>query len=611
MDKERCSNIYKWNSYLIFIFFAAIAFAWLYFENRYHIICYHEETQLFRTDIFYFSEYMSRPAGLISYLGAFFTQFYYYPCLGALILALFVSLTYLVFAAICRKINTNIDLLFILPLAVSLLLLMSCSYIHFRQVNVLGICFSLLLFLVYLFFKGKIRYAGGFFLYLMSYLVSGGNAFLFVCLVSVHELFNKDRAYLYIVGLAIAALFTPYAASKTIYIASVKSLYFSGTPFDLPVDIKEYIVAWVGIPAIYLLWKVLGKYAVIKGRTQMLLLSSISYVLTLFFTYSGLNSVTDRDEETLSYMAYNIERSDWQKVLKAGKAHDFGQVNPLAIYFTNIALSESGELSSRMFHYNQIGTVGLFVPWSMQYFMPMYNGELYYHLGIIQEAEHSAYESMIATWCGYGSKNLRRLLNVAMLKRDHAGFEKYITLFEKSPVYANWAKEQRGYFDLLMSDTLYEIPQTPEKLEHSNFIIDYNFPENNLMQILKDNPHNNKIFEYLAAAILLAKDVKTFLYIFNEYYPRMQHDSIPRHYEEALLICRSLLKNEADLEILKKYTVSESTFADFVEYGKLIRQLNAQKSIDDFNKRFEKTYWYYFQYATPVSLSQSVAPDRY
>src|SRR5574344_130114 len=63
----------------VFLFFA--------FVYRYHLF-YQEQYQLFIYTHDYFTQTTQHIGGLASYLGSFLTQFYYYPKLGAFIIAI-------------------------------------------------------------------------------------------------------------------------------------------------------------------------------------------------------------------------------------------------------------------------------------------------------------------------------------------------------------------------------------------------------------------------------------------------------------------------------------------------------------------------------------------
>jgi len=608
MKETSKPDIYKLNTCISILLFAIIAFLWLLIFNRYHIIGFKEESQLFRTDHFYFQGYMMYPGGLTEYLGSFFTQFYYYPWLGAAILSLSITLVYILFMKICRMCNSNIDRFFIIPFTIPVLLLISCADFYFRLSYILGIIVVFSAFWLYLILHGRNKYIGGIILYILVYFVAGGNAIIFAALMVINELFSKNRSFLYITGMIALAVIVPYLSYLYIYIIPLQSAYLSVTLFPITLHDKAYNIVWGSIPVIYLLsWLIAKKTWLEKVKPLKVLIPYYLIICCSFFW--GIKAVTNSDTEKIAHMANELERGNWEKVLDIRAGYTTNTNNILATYYTNIALSELGLLSSKMFHYTQTGTAGLFVNWAPTYFTPWYNGELYYRMGIIPEAEHSAYEAMVNSRKEHSSKTLRRLVYTTMLRKDSAGFEKYVKLFDNSPIYKKWAKQQREYYAISQSDTTYQIPGTPKPAKYSDFYINYDTPEYNLILLLRTDKQNKKAFEYLMASVMLQKDLKTMISVLEKYYQGMPYDKIPRHYEEALLICRYALKDRED--VLSKYPVSQETIIAFNEYSKISEQANHQQAIDNLKKQYGNTYWYYYQYVSPILLEQAKAPNRY
>ncbi|KAA6307030.1 hypothetical protein EZS27_041304, partial [termite gut metagenome] len=93
---------YRKSKYVLFLF-AVFLLVWYGKYNRFFVLDYHEQIQLFRFDYFYLLSYLKCAGGLSRYLGSFLTQFYYYPLAGAFVITLVVVAIYLLFDAICKK----------------------------------------------------------------------------------------------------------------------------------------------------------------------------------------------------------------------------------------------------------------------------------------------------------------------------------------------------------------------------------------------------------------------------------------------------------------------------------------------------------------------------
>ena len=584
------------------IVFITISAWWLYEYNRYHILSYLEEQQLFRTDYFYFQDYMSRPGGLAQYISSFITQFYCVLPLGAVLLSTIIAFTYLLFIKICRK-DGSIYKFSAIAYAVPLFLLISCTDVTNVQLShIVGLAVPLALFAIYIGIKGCMtRYVLGALFYLISYFISGGNAFIFISLLIISELFNNKASYLYIFFCIIICVSVPFAAHKFIYVAKPEVAYLSLTPFNTISFNIHYFIAWLSVPVLYLAWQFILHKMLKVFSINPKVITSICAAAVVFGAVFLLKNATNHEAEQIAQMAYQTERGNWDKVLELGNRATIKD-SVTSVYFTNIALSEKGELASKMFYFKQTGTYGEFITWKIHYETIFYIGELYYRLGIIQEAEHCAYETLVLSRTEHGSKALRRLVYTSMLLRDEKSFERYINLFEKSPVYASWAKDQRAHFEKYLNDSTYKIPNTPEVLHTSDLLIDYWHPETIIENILETNKGNKKAFEYLIASHLLSHDLNNFYKTMERYYADMNYNEMPRHIQEALLMASMLLKLGEDE--ISKYNIEKSVSVQFEEFNDLFYKTLSDKSLNlQLEKRFGNTYFYYYLNAQPILMA--------
>jgi len=84
-------------AYIVLALFVLLTAFWLVHFNRYHVLYYQGQMQLFRFNEFYFHSYWIKPGGISGYIGAFLTQFCFYPWLGAILISLLLASVYLLF----------------------------------------------------------------------------------------------------------------------------------------------------------------------------------------------------------------------------------------------------------------------------------------------------------------------------------------------------------------------------------------------------------------------------------------------------------------------------------------------------------------------------------
>ena len=120
----------------LFIIFAII---WFVCYSRFSILFNKEHTQLFRFDKSYFYSYINQPGGLIEYIGSFFTQFYYYPLIGALIIGGVIASVFLLFYSICKPAGC-IERTFCIPFISAIFLLCVFYILIFSYPIHWGLC---------------------------------------------------------------------------------------------------------------------------------------------------------------------------------------------------------------------------------------------------------------------------------------------------------------------------------------------------------------------------------------------------------------------------------------------------------------------------------------
>ncbi|MDR1171898.1 MAG: DUF6057 family protein, partial [Bacteroidales bacterium] len=224
------------------VLFAVFAALWVYGCNRYCILFYHEQMQLFRFDGLYLRSYLGLPGGLSGYLGSFLTQFYFYPVAGAMIIAGVLAAVYLLFYSVCRACG-NIGRLFFIPFIPAVLLLGSFVNAHFNMSAALGLLLALAGFRQYISISLPGRYFAGLILFAVLYLIAGGNALLLSALMFIFELsqpfsppccprrgnrkWSVWNKYLYLLALMAVSVWLPRVAWRTIYTVPLREAYFA------------------------------------------------------------------------------------------------------------------------------------------------------------------------------------------------------------------------------------------------------------------------------------------------------------------------------------------------------------------------------------------------
>lgn len=571
---------------LLSILFVGIAFLFWAIYYPFHLL-YQEQYLLFLYIPSYFFDKLSYPGGVGEYIAEFLTQFYYYPYLGALIVALLLGgiqrLMYRIMLKMQRTLLIGNVLSFIPSLGawaflcdensllagiVSLLLSMGISYGYMslsrqwvKYVYVLGV-FPLLYWCV------------------------GGVCIVTLCLILAYEwlvdsisIKHKSAISLLMViawGISVgyAILHLQYPVSRLItgigYYRFPTLIPFSGV---LTCVIVVLLAGGVVFLPLY------QKYRSLYWSIQ----SIVVLTLGAGWIYSATSMKKERD------MAYDYWAStcQWQQIIQSAEQNN--PDTPLSVVCLNLALGKTGQLGERMFQFFQNGTDGLIPDFVRDYTIPLTVNEVYFHLGMINTSQRYVFEAMEANPSYHKSTRcIRRLAETNLLNGEYKVAAKYLNLLKHTLFYKKWAEETETY--LYEEDKINSHPEWG-RLRKMRYTEDFLFSENEkdmmLGLLLVHNKNNRLAFEYLLAYTLLNRDIASFL----KYYPigkNMGYAVIPRSYQEALVYVWT--QSHPNFQGMP-WSISPVVMKEVTEFA--THYVRAPKDEAFFLNRFGKSYWYY------------------
>lgn len=602
-----------------FFLYGVFVSTWFGIYNRYIVLHYHEQMQLFRFDGFYFRSYLGMPGGLIAYAGSFLTQFYVYPVAGSLLIAAIVMASCLFFYRICRFYGP-IGRLFFVPFVPSVFLMMSFMDIYFDMSMALGSLFFLIVFERYMARPLPTRFVVGPIGIAVTYLIAGGIALLLLVMMVIFEMsgtagpmnekgapVTKKKRYLYLLLLTGGSVFFVWLAWRLVYTVFIREAFFAFTPFHTASPIIPYFAFWISVPVLFFGWKLMAAKAD-RWHFRPWRIIVVNCLSVAVLTVGGVFFAYDRSAERLVRMNCELQQGNYKAVMALGK--DFPAGNRMACYLTNIALAESGQMPYRMFQYGQTGVNGLFLEQHLSYSIFWYLGEVYYRLGMIPEAEHCAFEALVSSPKEPNVQAMRRLVNTHIVRRDSITAEKYLRFLDYSLAYRKWARRQRANLALAMADPTFHLPDTPVPCRHDDFFIDYQKPDYSLFKLLQANPTHRRAFEYLMAYYMLQKDFERVRWCMDQFFGNFDYRGIPVHYEEALVTYQNIFRPERDF--YRQYPVSKATRDRFDRFAKACKVVQDGKlSLEQLKEQFGNTYWYYAYFVSPTTLQNKDEENRY
>jgi hypothetical protein len=566
-----------------------ISFSWFIFFQR-GLFFFKEHSSLFIFSSDYFRKFTDKPGGLLTYAGNFLTQFYFSPVAGALIISVLLVLTGLLLNGVLRLMNVRSSLScpFILLPSVALMLLQ--TRYDFHAWHILGFIFALSWFLLTA--------------------ASGKSLFQFILICLFPILFYVVGSFSMIyIGLYLTFSFL-YGKGSLRYIKPVVLLVVSAITFFLFRDLVFYqpsgrlllfplfinetskLTFFISIVSVFVVilplisWLAVKVGSEIKPDSRLPVISiSVLLAVAVFVLFRSYDPNTD----TVMKFENKASSCDWDGVI--GDQEKIASSNIVVQYYYNLALSEKGELCSRMFFGKQSsGSLALTLSREDEYgTRAMY---FYYTIGLSGEAHRLAYEQMVQH--GYRPENLRMLIRTELIKGNFRIAERYINVLNKTLHYKKWALKYKKMLyraDLVNTDP--ELGSKIRLLPKKDFYVQTD-DFKNLELLLQDNADNRIAFEYKIARLLLEKDL---MEIGKEVKKLRSfgYAHIPRHIEEAIVSLVNVTKEFPDMGGL---TISRDTDQRFLHYFSDLKSIKGnRKQIESQIKKVDRnTFWFYLQF---------------
>ncbi len=532
-----------------------------------------------------------QPGGFSNYLGSFFTQFYFYPWLGSLIIAVMLVLLQRILFATAQNLRAEKNM-FVLSFFPGLMywgLLCDENYLLGGLVSILLISLTNYL---YTFSKsGLVKMLFIFFGIPLLYLVSGGSVIFFFLFVFIMEIKEKNRSWkflflFYFLGISLIVVI-PFLLKNILGMFPPVRTFVGVDYFRYPINFP-LVVGAIGF--LLVLMPFLSTFLSNRGFSQKRTVVFVQiFTLFLFGGWFMNKSVDFKREEIMEYDFY-VRMRKWEEIIQ--KAEAKAPQSPLSVTCLNLALGKEGLLGDRMFEFYQNGVDGLIPDFTKDFTIPMVAGEVYYHLGFINTAQRFSFEAMEALPDYQKSvRTIKRLAETSLINGNYVLSRKYLKILQHTFYYRKWAI----YFErALNSEEI--IDRHPEygllrrvKLDRDFF---FSGEEKDMMLGIMLSEKKSKLaFEYLMAYCLLNKDIQHFV----QYFPlgeSLSYFAIPRHYQEALIYAWDVSKSNVVKEI--PYNINNQIKSSLNAYKRIYTSQSDPQNLlrDD----FADTYWYYFHF---------------
>ena len=574
-----------------------------------------QELNLFLDTPLFLRQQMVTSGWLLTWLGSWFTEFFFHPWIGV---AMLCGLWAVLMAVASRALKVSVAWTAVLLVPVALLLIMDVDlgywiyYLKLRghffaaTIGVLIALGGLWLFrlLPSRFFLRPVFVAVG---TAVLYPLIGfyGLLFALLCAVLVWRVGTPSTAekVTTTVVAAVAIGLVPLLCYRYVFCqTNIVNIYWTGLPlFIYGKETPAYYIPY------YILVAVLVLMAALYGKKAPKLLSrplgwAAAHVLLLAALTWGVCHFwfTDYNFHKELRMQQCVEECDWEGVLREARDQ---QVEPTRaiVMMRNLALFRLGRQGDEMYHY-PAGAAASDTPLPLN-MTQVVGRSIYYNYGML---------NFCYRWClkdgvelGWRVEYLKYLVRCALVNGEQRVVQKYINLLRHTRYYRDWAESMAAFLDdnpksgqqsseeRLRSDKdfapIFHMLSYDDELASDNALVEHFL----MNKFARTNSEDTLYQEQSLIAALWTKDIQTFWPHFFHYANLHPNVHMPRHYQEAAYLYGHL-ENEVDVS---RMPFDEQVVRDYNEFMAMAQQyhgMSEEQLRPIMYPRFGRTF--YFEY---------------
>ena len=557
-QKKDYVHVLRWLSHALTVLsLVVVACALVMRESEY--LWKVQELNLFLDTPLFLRQQMVTSGWLLTWLGTWFTEFFYHPWLGVTLLCL---LWVLLIVVAGRALRVSVEWTAVLLVPVALLLIMDVDlgyWLYYLKLR--GHFFAATI--------GVILALGGLWLFrvlpsrwlLRPVFVAVGTAvlypligfygLLFALLCGVLAWRLKDMTTtLRLTTTAVAVLaigVVPLVYYRYVFCqTNIVNIYWTGLPlFIYGEETSEYYIPY------YLLTAVLVLMAALYGMKAPRLLSrplgwAAAHVLLLAALTWGVSHFwyTDYNFHKELRMQQCMEECDWEGLLREARDQ---QVEPTRaiVMMRNLALFRLGRQGDEMYRY-PAGAAASDTPLPLN-MTQVVGRSIYYNYGMLNYCYRWCLEDGVEL--GWRVEYMKYLVRCALVNGEERVVQKYAGLLRHTRYYGEWAdrmaslaSQKGGLGEVPEFAPILHMMNYEDYLASDNAMVEY-FLMNKFANTVSDDPLLN---EQSLLAALWTKDIQTFWPHFFHYARLHPKDHMPRHYQEAAYLYGHL-EHEVDI----------------------------------------------------------------
>lgn len=505
------------------VFGVAIFLFWLFCHLE--MMNYHEQNQLFLFTSDYLLADLRTPGGMADYVSEFIVQFYYVPWIGALLIALTLSLMqWLMWKTVAKHDGRLFILTFLLPLA-ALWNMGDIDSLLSLPVAVNIVLATVLMMRRVETFLPKGKMLADIIIVPVLYWLAGPAAWAYVLIRSIDSGWRR-----LLLSSAVLLAFTFFAHWLVGYQLPLGMMFTGVNYYRIPqkASALQLVVPFAAVVLTAVARLTSGKR--IATRVSAILQSATVIVI-------GWLSISDGFDPYVNEILWQdsmVRQSRWQEIIQRAEKHQLDEA--FSSECVNLALGMTGQLADRMFYFKQSGPDALLLHSVRDNMSDYPTAEAFYQLGMINSALRYMFDiqQSILNFRKSG-RCTKRIAECYIINGNYKAAEKHLNLLRHSLFYSDWAEDASTY---LYNDNKVECHKTWGKLRRYRYKdrMLFSYPEKHKMLglLFMNNTSNRLALSYFMGQLLLDGS-------FNEFMGYMQwvqqyggYNSMPYGYADAV-----------------------------------------------------------------------------
>lgn len=573
-----------------------------------------QELNLFLYTPLFFKQQLVVAGGLLTWLGTYFTQFFYYPWLGSLLLCLWLALMMWLMQ---RAFAVSRQWTFVLLVPVAMVLLTDFDlgywvyYLKLRGhffVAVIGVSMAVSLTWLYRVLAAKVKGNVSFALLLLFTIAAGLVAYplggyygiialglMAVITWRIGELSRMQKSALTFMFLVMMWFIPSFYYRWVYYQTGSDYILWQALPIYHNTD--EFSTMHLPYVVIFVMLFILAAFYradidLRKWVRPAWMVSVVPAILAVAALWSCWNWwYKDEAFHVEIRMDACMERCDWEGVLSEMRSYK-DEPTRMMVMNKNLALFKLGRAGDEMYTYAD-GSKALDTSFEVR--MAQLGGKrIYLHYGLPNYCYRWCLEDGVEY--GWRAEYLKYMVRCALLNQEWTVARKYIDILKQTRYHRQWAEQFEPLAVAQSADAVAAHPElgsvlpllTGKDVLGSDQSLIELFLLNMLAYRSTDNP---KTSELVLLAAMQLKDIPTFWPAFFQYAQLHVGQPMPRHFQEAAYLYGHL-ENNVDISHMPFDELVKRDYAEFMQMAGQYRGMPEEQMKTYFRPRFGGTFYY-------------------